>query len=84
MKNNYDNLIKPIVEKFNYLKENRHSLERKDFFIEGNKAVGFDKNKKALLKVFTHLFNDENISFDDALLTVNKNIRLWREFNVTC
>ena len=72
MKQNFDNIIEPVKEKFEDLKERFDSLERKDFFIEGNKAVNFDKSKKALLSIFTQLFNDKNISFDDALTCVNR------------
>lgn len=72
MKTKFDEMIIPILEKFDYLKENYDKLDRKDFFIEGNKAVNFDKSKKPLLSVFSKLFEDKNISFEDALLSVNR------------
>lgn len=72
MKEKFDYIIKPVKEKFDYLKVNFDSLERKDFFIEGNKAVNFDKNKKPLLSIFTQLFNNKDISFDDALSVVDR------------
>jgi hypothetical protein len=72
MKINYDALILPIREKFEYLKENFDTLERKDFFIEASNSINHEKSKKPILSVFTQLFNDKNIDFEKAMDVVKR------------
>ena len=72
MKIKYDELIEPVKEKFEYLRENYDSLERKDFFVEASNAINHDKNKKPLLSVFTQLYNDRDISFEKAFDIVKR------------
>jgi hypothetical protein len=68
----YKELIAPIQEKFEFLKENIDSLEKKEFFIEAQKAVSFDKKKKILLGVMSQLQRDRNIDFNDAVDKIDK------------
>ena len=72
MKIKYDILITPIKEKFEYLRENFETLERKDFYVEASNSINHDKNKKPLLSVFTKLFNDQTISFEKAFDVVKR------------
>jgi|TARA_R110000851_G_scaffold112921_3_gene237298 hypothetical protein len=84
---NYKKLITPIKEKFKFLKENIDTLEKKEFFIEAQKAVNFDKKKKVLLSILSQLQKNSKIEFDSAVEKIDKR-KLFKLLNtpseVTC
>jgi len=70
MKSNFDSIIAPVKETFHRLKEKHDILETKDFYIEGSKSIGFDKNKKPLLGIFTSLSKNKDVTWEEALSSV--------------
>lgn len=71
LESKYNDVIKPLEKVFNELKTNRPS-ERKDYFLAGSAALGFNRKYKMFLGVISQLLEDESISFIDALNNINK------------
>lgn len=72
IKSNLDRELEPIREAYERLRGQVDTMESKDFFIEAQKAVEFNKSKKILLSVITSLKKDNTREFDDVVFDMNK------------
>lgn len=70
LKSKLEKILNPVEEAFNYLK-NSDDIEKKEFFITGQKSINFNKKLKCVLVVFTELLKNKDLEFTDALFKIN-------------
>lgn len=76
----YNKTILPLKDDFERLKVDIDTLSKKDFFIEIQKILNFDKNKKILQSIFSVLQYDKSISFNEAVDRIDKQ-KLYKFLN---